>query len=852
MSMNLRPLGHYELQELLGRGLHTEVWRAVDTQQRHYVTLKLFHPQSAVQADTDGMAPLLNEARAIAALHHANIVQMHDFQIAQPPEVVDITPYMVMDYVKGQTLANYIMNTSHMGRFPPPAEIVRLLYPISVAIDYAHQKNVVHHNIKPTNILLATSTYSSMPTPMLTDFGMMQLLQAVHWPERSASYVAPEQTQGYLDNKRSDLYCLGVILYELFTGTLPFEGDNPADTVTQHLNATPTPPSLINPNMLPTVTAVIMRSLAKDPASRYSSAGAMIASLARAVNVSLTEEAAQANKTDDTMNNPTYLIPGRSLGMTPSSPVLPTVGNWSVSPSSVVPPALSPIPPISSVPAGSSGQLFQVSPASPISPVSATPAGNASAAISSTDMDLPTVIHPLPFPVAQGREPITPKPPLYVPEPVATRPSTPLPGQAVLTPPGVVPMPTPAASPPQRHRRRPLFIALIALLIIVLLSSGIGSYFAFFAHGNTTGSVPPTIPIVGHAFFISSGLLSTNPESNQGITDQLQINMQKLPPPHAGKAYYAWLLNQTETNSDWFPIYLGQLMPRADGTASITFVGDASHTNLLASNSRFLITEEDASALPPTPSLDPSTWRYYAAFSQRPNLSDPKKFSLYDHLRHLLASDPNLSEVGLIGGLDIWLYRNTEKILEWSGSARDAWKNQSATSAAFIRRQLERVLAYLDSSTYYQKELPGQPLLVDQSIAKVALLEFDVQHQTPPGYLYHITKHLHEIAQLPDTAPEQKVLAIQIDEAIANVNTWLQAVHADALKLYKMTDGQLLGTDGRTLLDDLATQANNAFVGQIDPFTHQVKDGVVQIHYNIQRLATFDIRACTSSDPCSV
>lgn len=860
MSTNPRRLGQYELQELLGRGFQTEVWKAADIQEHRYVTIKLFYPQ-VWQTDAEFVPSLLNEAQAIAALHHPNIVQMHNFQIAQPPEVANMTPYGVMDYVKGQSLAHYIMNTSRMGRFPSAAEIVRLLHPICLAIDYAHQQGVVHHDIKPTNIVLALPPFASQPVPMLTDFGMVQLLQAVNWPERSASYVAPEQTQGYLDNKRSDVYALGVILYEMFTGTLPFEGDDPSETITQHVNATPTPPVLINPNILPAITAIIMRSLAKDPASRYASAGAMIASLARAVNIplpsstnSLPLPASNARKqdesgqfgtvqqSDDAMNSPTYLIPGRSVGSTPSLPLLPPAGNTPAFPSSA---SLSGSLSIQPTLMGGNEQIVSSS----TSAKPGTPANNSTPGFPSTDMNLPTLVSSSQHPMTQGREPVTPMPPLHVSE-LPTRtpelptrvPATPAPGQTQGPPP-------PWTNAPQKRGRRPLLIALLALLIIVLLGSGIGSYFVFFANGSNTGaSTAP--PILGHAFFISSGLLSTNPADSQGITDQLQINMQKLPPPHAGKAYYAWLLN--ETKLDWKPIYLGTLTPRADGTASVTYAGDASHTNLLASNSRFLITEEDASSLPPSPSLDSSTWRYYAAFSQRPNPSDPKKFSLYDHMRHLLSADPNLSAVGLTGGLDIWLYRNTEKILEWSGSARDAWKNKNAANAEFMRRQLERILAYLDGSTYYQKELPGQPLLVDPTIAKVALLEFDVQNQTPPGYLYHITKHLHEITQLPDTSPGQRTLAIQIDKAVSNVNEWLKIVHSDALQLYKMSDDQLFSNDGRTLLNDLAAQANNAFIGQIDPFTHLVKEGVVQIHYNSQRLATFDIRACTSSDPCSV
>ncbi len=273
--------------------------------------------------------------------------------------------------------------------------------------------------------------------------------------------------------------------------------------------------------------------------------------------------------------------------------------------------------------------------------------------------------------------------------------------------------------------------------------------------------------IVGHAYFVSSGLLSSNPESNQGITDQLQIKLGNIPPPQSGKAYYAWLLNDINLEAKAIP--LGQLTVN-NGTATLSFGGDASHSNLLATNSRFLITEEDSAAPPVSPSLDPATYRYYAEFSQKkPNPQDPESFSLYDHIRHLLASDPKVTAAGLTGGLDIWLYRNTQKILEWAGSARDAWKDENT---AFIHRQLTRIIDYLDGSTYAQQDLPGQKLLADPTIAKIGLLTFDPVTQDPPGYLYHIDKHLREIIALPETSAEQRALASQINSAINAVAAW--------------------------------------------------------------------------------
>ena len=123
--------------------------------------------------------------------------------------------------------------------------------------------------------------------------------------------------------------------------------------------------------------------------------------------------------------------------------------------------------------------------------------------------------------------------------------------------------------------------------------------------------------------------------------------------------------------------------------------------------------------------------------------------------------------------------------------------------------------------------------------------------QNPPGYLYHINLHLHELTVLPQTSAAQKALAIQINQWIDGVNLRFHTIRSDVLQLYAMDDAHLTGSDGRILLDEVATLANDAFVGTVD--THaQVTNGVVQIHYAIQRLATFDIRACSTSNPCKI
>jgi len=351
----------------------------------------------------------------------------------------------------------------------------------------------------------------------------------------------------------------------------------------------------------------------------------------------------------------------------------------------------------------------------------------------------------------------------------------------------------------------------------------------------------------GQAFFASSGLLGSK-NSSQGTTDELQVNLQGIPDPHPGESYYAWLLGN---NQIVIPAtFLGTLVANR-GQVHFSFQGTAQHDNLLVNYSRFLITEEATNITPSQPSLDITTWRYYAAFSTTPNPADTvNHFSLLNHLRHLLSQDPKLKLVGLGGGLDIWLFRNTTNILEEVGSARDAQIGctpvPNNATCAFVHRSLVRILDYLDGSTYVQTDVPlDTPMLIDPTVARVALLEFDVAHQQPPGYLEHIGAHLKELSISPGVTPAQRTLAIRITQAINNVQGWLEAVHTDAVTLEKMNNSQMSQPAALSIFDDLFTQANHAFFGQFDPNTNTVKEGVVQIHNNIQRLATFDVTPCT-------
>jgi hypothetical protein len=389
--------------------------------------------------------------------------------------------------------------------------------------------------------------------------------------------------------------------------------------------------------------------------------------------------------------------------------------------------------------------------------------------------------------------------------------------------------------PPLPRKRTPwLYIAAAGLLIVVVLASTLFLY-PLIRNAN---HAPVTNTLAGHAFFTNSGQYT--PSNAAGIADIVQVHMNNIPDPPAGKNYYFWLQPDTDTTaSSSIPILLGS--SSNGGNIDIPF-GEPNNQDLLSNYSRFLVTEESSTTPPVSPSPDKSTWRYSAAFSQT---KDPVTgLSVLDHLRHLLSQDPKLRQAGLNGGLDIWLYRDALNVLVLSSSIRD---NQSlGTSALFLRRQIIRILDYLDGSQYVsqvEKIPPGiNPVLINPTIARVALLEFDERNQFPPGYLAHIGTHLASIAQSPGVTPEQKALAIQINKSLNNVQLWLTQAHKDAQQLLQMPDAQLLQPGTRPLFDDLYVQTNRAFTGRFDPNTNQVQEGVSQIHSDILRLATFDIQ----------
>ncbi len=226
------------------------------------------------------------------------------------------------------------------------------------------------------------------------------------------------------------------------------------------------------------------------------------------------------------------------------------------------------------------------------------------------------------------------------------------------------------------------------------------------------------------------------------------------------------------------------------------------------------------------------------------DMSNMSDLSVLAHLRHLLAEAPELKSIGLAGGLDTWLFRNTQKVLEWAGSARDDWQTRDVGQ---IHRHLVRILQYLDGISLSQRDTFGEPVLVSRTIAKIGLLNID-SAQRESSYLYLIDFHLNAMIQSKGLTPNQRQLSIQIDRGVKNVQIWLEQMRQDAKQLVKASGQQLLQPSSLSILDDMTNQALNAFVGRINPATGKIQDGVLQVHFNNQLLATFD-PSCASTCP---
>ncbi len=385
-----------------------------------------------------------------------------------------------------------------------------------------------------------------------------------------------------------------------------------------------------------------------------------------------------------------------------------------------------------------------------------------------------------------------------------------------------------------KARHRELLVILAALLVVtstVLIP-------VLFSPLPSLTSTADQGASVGQVAFTSSGQL--DPTSTLGLDDTVTLRLHSLSMPPSGKDDVAWLLPD-KSDRKTKPLLLGKLAIMG-GTAQLTYVQPA-HENLLARYSRFLVTEQNGNVQPTMPSPDTDSWRAIGSIPDIPTPGDEMHYSLLSHIRHLLAEEPMLQQIGLAGGMDIWLYRNTEKILEWSSAARDSWAGGQQTD--LIHRHMIRVLDYLDGATavYSSGDVPADsPLLVDPRAGKIGLLEVSPT-QGMPAYIPHVDLHLQAVANAPGHTREQEQLALKIHRALILVSESLQTIRQDAVKLVNMDEMQLSSNEALALLDEMVTNATTAYVGQFDPKTGGNINGVVWVHNELQGLATLPVTA---------
>src|SRR5215217_8585115 len=263
--------GRYRVVRKLGSGGMADVYLAEDEELGRRVAIKILNERHA--NDEQFVERFRREAKNAAGLSHPNIVSIYDRGEAEG------TYYIAMEYLDGRSLKELILS-----RGPAPPRIaIEYVRQILAALRFAHRHGVVHRDIKPHNIMVDAEGRLTV-----TDFGIARAEQAgsSQMTEAgsiigTAQYLSPEQARGAPVDQTSDLYSVGIVLYELLTGTVPFNGDTPVEIAMKHLSQTPQPPSAKRHDVPPDLDKVVLRALAKDPADRYRSAEEMDADLDR-------------------------------------------------------------------------------------------------------------------------------------------------------------------------------------------------------------------------------------------------------------------------------------------------------------------------------------------------------------------------------------------------------------------------------------------------------------------------------------------------------------------------------------------------------------------------------------------
>ncbi|MDO4393117.1 MAG: Stk1 family PASTA domain-containing Ser/Thr kinase [Bacillota bacterium] len=260
--------GRYELFERIGEGGMSVVYKAKDKLLNRFVAIKILKPEFI--HDTKFIDSFRRESQAAASLSHPNIVNIYD--VGREGNI----HYIVMELIEGRTLSDYIKSKGAMS-YP---KVITLAKQIAAALAFAHKNHIIHRDVKPHNVMITPNG-----TAKITDFGIAKAVNSATIVDNtegiigSVHYFSPEQARGGYVDEKSDIYSLGIVMYEMLTGRVPFDGDNPVNIALMHINGEIVPPSKLVPGVPPALEHIILKCTDKYPVNRYASADELIEAL---------------------------------------------------------------------------------------------------------------------------------------------------------------------------------------------------------------------------------------------------------------------------------------------------------------------------------------------------------------------------------------------------------------------------------------------------------------------------------------------------------------------------------------------------------------------------------------------
>ena len=725
--MNLigQNLGNYQITGFLGEGGMASVYRAHQAAIKRDVAIKLIKVGMGDQAQF--MQRFAREAQTVAALNHPHIVKVFDY--GQEGDLA----YLVMELQPGGSLANLI----EAGQIPT-ARIAAILDQVASALDYAHRQGIVHRDLKPQNILLDPDGNA-----ILTDFGIAKLLNvstasltqsgvAIGTP----TYMAPEQWQGLPVDGRTDIYALGVVLYQMLSGQLPFQGDTPFSVMHKHIYDTP--PSVISdrPQLPPAVDQVLRTALAKSPDDRYKTAGEMAiafrAALAgQSLPMSAAATAVPTGTTTSLLSSPATAVlhPAAASASRRGSPTLLiavglivvallVIGGGAALLSGKSSGTATSTTGATSAPTTVVAMLPSTMPVTTAATMAATAINTtmpATTAVTSTIMQATAASTAASVPLVAA-----------LPSAVTTSAATMASTMAVTSS-----IPTAAATMIMATTAPATMAATTAITAAPTLRTTVTATVSPTASPTNSPTNSPTatatvLPAVGNVVFAN--------QAKGAFLDSLTFTLAHIPLPNEGQTDVAWLTDRVHP-----PLRLGKLQVRADGTAQLTYT-DPKGANLLATYNAAYVTAQSGA----TPTAQ-DTILYSGAI---PALADV-------HVQHVLSRFPDTpGNIGLMTGA----VRQANILTDHVNLLSEAIKQGNV---ALTRLHMEHIYNIL-TGTDGAKDINGDGALTI----------------SPPGdgygllnYLTNAVEHANLMTQQPDATPDMKVIARRLAVAIANITT---------------------------------------------------------------------------------